>query len=59
MSEEYKVRFWIVNDKGFNEQQSKSYWFNNKNSHKKAINECVKEHQLQGKKIKVVNCTYQ
>lgn len=58
-SEEYRVKFWIINDQGFNEQQTKSYYFNNKVSHKDAISECIKEHQLLNKTIRVINVTYQ
>lgn len=58
-SEEYKVKFWIINDQGFNEQQTKFYYFSDKASHEDAIDECIKEHQLLNKTIRVVNVTYQ
>ena len=54
-SEEYKVKFWFKNDQGFHKQQTKSYYFSNKNSHIKAIKECKNEFP----NITIVNCVYQ
>jgi len=58
-SEEYRVRFWFTNSKGFGEQQTRSYFFSNKNSHDRAIKECRTDMTTEGKKIdNIISCTY-
>lgn len=57
--EAFTVKFWITNDKGFREQQSKDYHFHSKNRHNQAEAACKKEFAKLGKSIEIISVTYQ
>ena len=58
-SEEHKVKFWITNSQGYGEQQTRSYFFSNRNSHDRAIREFRDDLLSEGKKVdNIISCTY-
>lgn len=59
LSEEYVVKFWFKNKLGFTEQGIRSFFYKNKNQHKKAEKDCIKTLLNEGFKIDIINVTYQ
>ena len=55
--EQYRVRFWVTNEKGYREQTSEMVYGKNKKSHKFVENFIRKKHKI--KKEDVIGVYYQ
>lgn len=60
-TEEYVVRFWMTNEKGFKTQSKESVFLHSKNQHQKAENAVIKKYRKEPfcQKIEIVSVVYQ
>lgn len=59
LSEEYVVKFWFKNKDGFSQQGKRSFFYEDKNKHQLAEDDCKKALLKEGLTFEIINVTYQ